>query len=208
MSTRSHIYLKLKDESKGQTIKFHITELAGSYRKNKKNLRHPIPAVTIPKYAKYMRVFHHFDSTIVDLGIDLLRSYNTYDKVLNLLTMGDLDSIYCSEGGVKSKQGFYGVVSPARFIDDNSKIKRGVRDENGHFKPTLVPYLENGELPADNANIEGYAYLFDGEKWYVTHDWWDEENQKYVREGWRELEEVIELAYKDELKGWDTFVLK
>ena len=58
MSTRSNIYLKLKDESKGQTIKFDFSKLPTAHGEPHE-LAFPIKDVTIPQDAEYIGVYHH-----------------------------------------------------------------------------------------------------------------------------------------------------
>ena len=203
MSTRGHIYLKLKDESKGQVVKFKITKLAGSYRKNKKFLNNPIPDLVIPTNAKYLRVFNHFDSYVNGgIGEDLLENYDTYDKVLNLLAMGDLNSVNTHDG-TKSKYGCYGFVSPTRFIDDDSKIKCTYRGVDGHLGYHMVPFLHKGKLPSENALFDSYAYYFDGTTWYVTHDYWNKAAKKHVHSGWLKLADVLAKIKAGKMRNWD-----
>ena len=202
MSTRGHIYLKLKDENKGQVVKFKITKLAGSYHKNKKYLNNPIPDLEIPKTAEYLRVFNHFDSYVAGgIGEDLLKNYDTYDKVLNLLAMGDLDAVDTHDG-TKSIYGCYGLVSTPRFIFDDTKIKRAYRGIDGHLGYHMVSFLHNGELPSENALCESYAYYFDGNTWYVTYDYWDKANKKQTHSGWLKLEDVVAKIKAGKMPNW------
>ena len=202
MSTRGHIYLKLRDESKGQVVKFKITKLAGSYHKNKKYLNNPIPDLEIPKTAEYLRVFNHFDSYVVGgIGEDLLKNYDTYDKVLNLLTMGDLDSVD-TYGGTKCKYGCYGFVSTPCFISNYTTIRKSWRRSGGIWEYYEEDFLHKGKLPSENALCESYAYYFDGETWYVTHDYWDEATKKNVHSGWLKLADVVEKIKAGKMRNW------
>ena len=201
MSTRGHIYLKRQDESKGQVVKFKITKLAGSYYKNKKFLNNPIPDLEIPTHAEYLRVFNHFDSYVNGgIGEDLLKHYDTYDKVLNLLAMGDLDAVNTYDG-TKSKYGCYGFVSTPRFIFNDTPIRKCRRNENGNLEYYKEPLLHNGELPPENALCESYAYYFDGNTWYVTHDYWDK-TDKYVHSGWLKLADVLAKIKAGKMRNW------
>ena len=202
MSTRGHIYLKLKDESKGQVVKFKVTKLAGSYRKNKKFLNNPIPDLEIPTHAEYLRVFNHFDSYVNGgIGEDLLKHYDTYDKVLNLLAMGDLDSVN-TYGGTKSKYGCYGFVSTPRFIFNDTPIRKSRRNENGKLEYYKEPFLHKGKLPSENALCDCYAYYFDGETWYVTHDYWNKATKKHVHSGWLKLADVVAKIKAGKMRNW------
>lgn len=201
MSTRGHIYLKLKDESKGQVFKFKVTKLAGSYHKNKKYLNNPIPDLVIPTDAEYLRVFNHFDSYVVGgIGEDLLKNYDTYDKVLNLLAMGDLDSVN-TYGGTKSKYGCYGFVSTPRFIFNDTPIRKCRRKENGNFEYYKEPFLHNGKLPSENALCDSYAYYFDGNTWYVTHYYLNKAD-KCFHSRWLKLADVVAKIKAGKMRNW------
>lgn len=203
MSTRGHIYLKLKDESKGQVVKFKVTKLAGSYYKNKKNLLFPIPDLEIPKQAQYMCIYNHFDSYVNGgLGETLLKNYGAYDKVLNLLTMGDMHSVY-PNGDTNSYQGYDGLVAPTHFISDETLIRKCKRNEKGELEYYNEPFLQEGDIPAENALQESYAYYFDGETWYVTHSYWDEHAEKYVQIGWLKLADVVASIKAGKMQEWN-----
>ena len=202
MSTRGHIYLKLKDENKGQSVKFKITKLAGSYRKNKKFLNNPIPDLEIPTHAEYLRVFNHFDSYVNGgIGEDLLKNYDTYDKVLNLLAMWDLHSVNTHDG-TKSKYGCYGFVSTPRFIFNDTPICKSRRNENGKLEYYKEPFLRKGKLPSEHALCESYAYYFDGTTWYVTHDYWNKATKKHVHSGWLKLADVLAKIKAGRMRNW------
>ena len=202
MSTCGHIYLKLEDESKGQVVRFKVTKLAGSYHKNKKYLNNQIPDLEIPKTAEYLQVFNHFDSYVNGgIGEDLLKNYDTYDKVLNLLAMGDLDSVNTHDG-TKSKYGCYGFVSTPRFIFNETPIRKSRRNANGKLEYYTETLLHKGKLPAENALCDAYAYYFDGETWYVTHDYWNKHTQKYVHSGWLKLADVLAKIKAGKMRNW------
>ena len=201
MSTRSNIYLKLKDESKGQTIKFDFSKLPTAHGEHHSALEFPIKDVTIPQDAEYIGVYHHWDGYITGVGKTLLESYTDYDTILNLLIMGDISSI---NGGVNSYQGWRNDVCPARFITPKSKGGHWV----SHKEPKLVTnkfgeqvkeyghwvkraMMKKGALDSKNALIEEYAYLFDGEKWWVTYYRYNEKTDKYVHSGWLDLESEL-----------------
>lgn len=199
MGTRSNIYLKLDNKSCGKANKFHITKLGGSYRKNKSMLLYPIEDVAIPVNARYMHVYHQFDGHIYSLGKELAKNYNTYDKVLNLLTMGDFQTIMFGykkgKTCVESRQGTHGMCTPPKFLYDETKFRVGKRDEKGHLYYENVPFLENGELPANHAIREAYAYYFDGEKWFVS--WYESvKGGSSVFHDWVELKSAIKKYRK------------
>ena len=165
MSTRSNIYLKLKEESKGKTIKFELSKLPIAHGEQHAELEFPIKDVTIPQDAEYIGIYHHWDGYITGVGETLLESYTDYDTILNMLIMGDISTI---NGGVTSYQGWRNENCPARIITDT-----------------------NGALDSKNALQEEYAYLFDGKKWWVAYDSYNEKTDKYVHSGWLDLESEL-----------------
>ena len=220
MSTRSNIYLKLRDESKGQTIKFDFSKLPTAHGEHHAKLEFPIKDVTIPQDAEYIGVYHHWDGYITGVGQTLLESYTDYDTILNMLIMGDISSI---NGGVTSYQGWRNEDCPARIITPKTKtnhwvsykiprLKRVVTDmfgrvlegkvvsdplfEKSEFIKVYGHYVERsimkkGSLDSKGALREEYAYLFDGEKWWVAYNRYNEKTDKYVHSGWLDLESEL-----------------
>lgn len=212
MSTRSNIYLKLKNESKGQTIKFDFRKLPRLHGEQHAQLEFPIKDVTIPENAEYLCVYHHWDGYITGVGNTLQNTYTDYDTILNLLAMGDLSTI---NGGVTSYQGWRNENCPVRFVDKDTKFShwvsyktpktKKVKDAFGtHEEKVYGHYVKrpmikkDGTLNSKNALLEEYAYLFDGEKWWVTYFTYDEEKEKYVHHDWVELAPILEKEMKAE----------
>jgi outer membrane biogenesis lipoprotein LolB len=50
---------------------------------------------------------------------------------------------------------------------------------------------KNGNLDSKKAICEEYAYLFDGEKWWVAYYRYNEKTDKYVHTGWLDLESEL-----------------
>ena len=119
MSTRAYIFLRLKPSKKARTIKFSIDKLPKCMR-DKCVMDSPIQDMKIPAGATYVGVYHHFDGYITRLGAELNKHYKSYDRILNLLTMGDFRTI---QGEIKSYQGlgYKGVNSPL-FINDQRSV--------------------------------------------------------------------------------------
>lgn len=201
MSTRSNIYLKLKDESKGQTIKFDFSKLPTAHGEQHAKLEFPIKDVIIPQDAEYIGVYHHWDGYITGVGQTLLESYTDYDTILNMLIMGDISTI---NGGVTSYQGWRNEDCPARIITPKSKASHWVSykepklvinkfgeqvKEWGHYVKRAI--MKKGALDSKNALQEEYVYLFDGEKWWVAYDRYNEKTDKYVNSGWLDLESEL-----------------
>ena len=131
-----------------------------------------------------------------------MESYTDYDTILNLLIMGDISSI---NGGVNSYQGWRNDVCPARFITPKSKGGHWVSykepklvtnkfgeqvKEYGHWVKRAM--MKKGALDSKNALLEEYAYLFDGEKWWVSYYKWNEKTQKSRCTGWLDLAKEVE----------------
>lgn len=190
MSTRSNIYLKLKDESKGQTIKFDFSKLPTKNGEHHDPLEFPIKDVKIPKNAKYMRIYHHWDGYLSGVGKTLLKTYKDYETILNLLVMGDISTI---NDGVQSYQGWRNEDTPPQFINNSGKIKTSVWSKRK--KDWVEKYVkvcdESGELQPKEALCEEYAYLFDGEKWYTCYSEYDEKTDEYYVTDWVELTEEL-----------------
>ena len=201
MSTRSNIYLKLKSETKGKTLKFDFDKLPRGNGEIHGELEFPIKDVTIPQDAEYIGVYHHWDGYITGLGQTLLESYTDYDTILNMLIMGDLSTI---NGGVASYQGWRNEDCPARIITPKTKVNHWVSYEEpklvinkygeqekewGHYVKRAI--MKKGALDSKNALQEEYAYLFDGKKWWVAYDQYDEKTDKFVHSGWLDLESEL-----------------
>jgi hypothetical protein len=193
MSTRSNIYLKLKDKSKGKTIKFNFSKLPRGNGERHAELEFPINDVTIPQDAEYIGVYHHWDGYITGVGKTLLESYTDYGTILNLLIMGDISTI---NGGVISYQGWRNEDTPPQFINKSTKFGHWIWNEEkqcGEVKKFEMCNAE-GELDPKAAVCEEYAYLFDGKKWWVSYYTYDN-NDKRVDTGWLDL--------KEELAKWE-----
>ena len=191
MSTRSNIYLKLKEETKGTTIKFDPTKLP----QPEGECTFKIKDVVVPKDAKFMRIYHHWDGYTSGVGATLNEYYKDYDTILNLLAMGDMSSI---NEKVTSYQGWRNENTPPQFFGDKVKVKHYNYEKGKSVTRTQKITDKNGQLIAEKAIREEYAYLFDGEKWWVAFYGWNEKTEKSYCTGWLDLAEVLE-------KGEDAF---
>ena len=117
MSTRSNIYLKLKPETLGTTIKFDATKLP----EPEGDREFPIKDVVVPQDAKYMRIYHHWDGYVTGVGDTLNRYFKDYDTILNLLAMGDMSSI---NDRITSYQGWRNEDTPPKFLGDTAISQR------------------------------------------------------------------------------------
>ena len=93
MATRSLIWLKIKPDDFGKTLHSDISILPnpieGEHELNK--------AVHIPSNPLndilYLGIYCHWDGYPDGVGKELQNKFNTYEKVLNLILLGDCSSI-------------------------------------------------------------------------------------------------------------------
>lgn len=133
MSTNSTIVLKLKLEDVGRIKKCDVNKIPV---KQKKTFRSEIlPNMDIlnavlkgVKLPEYLEIYHHWDGYPSGLGEYLNEHYNTYEKVLNLVLIGDVSNII---GGIVPYIGF-----------NNDTIKGWEKrkwEENRAFKSDVLP---------------------------------------------------------------------
>ena len=184
MSTHSNIYLRLKEETKGTTIKFDPTKLP----QPEGDREFPIKDVNVPKDAKFMRIYHHWDGYVTGVGKTLIEHYKDYDTILNLLAMGDMSSI---NGTITSYQGWRNENTPPQFLGDKEKVRRWSKTKKELVTRTEKTTDKDGNLDSKKAICEEYAYLFDGEKWWVSYYEWNDKTQKSRCTGWLNLESEL-----------------
>lgn len=139
MSTRSNIYLKLKDESKGQTIKFDKAKLPAPLADD----NFETPNLTIPQDANFIGVYHHWDGYISGVGKTLFENYKDYETILNLLALGDLSSI---NGDITAYHAWRNEDTPPTFYTNKTlPAKQAVQEEYAYLfdgKKWKVAYFE------------------------------------------------------------------
>lgn len=107
MSTRSNICLVLNKEDIGKVMKFDESKLPKDVTCDDDFLD-MVEEVTLEK--PILEIYHHWDGYPEGLGKTLLKQYNDYNTILNLLLGGDASSIngdnVCHEDwrSVKPKQ--------------------------------------------------------------------------------------------------------
>lgn len=189
MSTRSNIYLRLKEETKGTTIKFDPAKLP----QPEDDRKFPIKDVNVPKDAKFMRIYHHWDGYVTGVGKTLIEHYKDYDTILNLLAMGDMSTI---NETITSYQGWRNEDTPPQFFGDKMKVSRWSTTKEKWVTRTEKITDKNGNLDSKKAICEEYAYLFDGKKWWVSYYKWNEKTQKSRCTGWLDLAEEVARQLK------------
>ena len=149
MSTRSFVWVKIKEEDKGSTKKADLIEvglLEGDtlcYRDKEDVAKDKIQGVELN--GNYIGFYHHFDGYLSGLGKTLLEHFDTYDKILNIALLGDESSIVD------------GDISPYCSFE---------RERWDNIKPTVKDELGNIEYE--------FEYLFNNDKWYYRYgdiDW-------------------------------------
>lgn len=102
MATRSNICLVLNKEDIGKVMKFDETKLPNGVSCDDEFLN-MVEEVTLEK--PVLEIYHHWDGYPEGLGKTLLKQYNDYNTILNLLLGGDASSIigdvcqYCAWRG-------------------------------------------------------------------------------------------------------------
>ena len=154
MATRSFISIRIPKEYEGKTLQCDVCKLPnGIIIDNGDNFAFPsveIPISSDKNHDLYMSVYHHFDGHIESLGATLMKHYNTFESVLNLILGGDV--ITCMKHD---------------------------RDIVEYFHKSNVSWNDN-ECPMFNNRIvvneliknsmARFHYRFEGGKWYVQKD--------------------------------------
>jgi hypothetical protein len=148
MATRSNICLVLNKEDIGKVVKFDETKLPKGVSCYNEFLD-KVEEVTLEK--PVLKIYHHWDGYPDGVGKTLLKQYNDYNTILNLLLGGDASSIngdsvcqYCAWVGedwesVKPEQ----LDNPVLNEKYLYKFENGVwyfRDENEDWT-NLEEYL-------------------------------------------------------------------
>ena len=106
MATRSTISLVVKDGDMNKTFHFDRNKLPKSVAEFPHEFINEIGDVTINN--EVLTIYHHWDGYPEGVGATLLKDYNDYDTILNLMCGGDASSInggtcvqYCAWRGEK-----------------------------------------------------------------------------------------------------------
>lgn len=126
MSTHARIYLELKQEDKGRTIKFDRNKLP--YGKEcDKCFKYEPKELTIPEDMNFISVYVHFDGYYNGVGKTLLKNFKDYDTILNLMCLGEISALESDYGlcgdnqypkAVKAYNAMYGEERVVRFTKD------------------------------------------------------------------------------------------
>ena len=139
MATRSTISLKISESDKGRVFHFDIDKLPKSVSGCEDKYIDKVGDVKLEK--DYLTIYHHWDGYPEGVGKTLVKRFNDYDAILNLLCGGDASSIngdtiaqYCAWRG-EAWEDAYGGVQP----------------KQSDTEPSVT---------------EDYAYLFKDGKWF------------------------------------------
>jgi hypothetical protein len=88
MATHSFITMKLNKEDFGRVFKSNKDALPNPLEE----YNYECKEIKIPS-KNYIGVYCHFDGYLEGVGKELITKFNTYDKVLNLICLGDLSCI-------------------------------------------------------------------------------------------------------------------
>lgn len=166
MSTNSVIMVKINDSDKGKMLSlkkkllpFPILDKEVDFklmcnRATKEDYEKAFKEVDMKAFHKiklignYIAIYHHWDGYPTALGRELLDNYNSYEKALNLMSLGNCSSIM--SGGFNDRPNF---ITPYALGHD-------CKDQwNEEAKPKL--------LDKPNDWRKQYTYVFENNQWYV-----------------------------------------
>ena len=141
MATNAFIGIVVKPQDRGRLIEPNIELLGKPYDTD---IREPEFYVTeIEETTEVIRIYHHYDGYPEMLGETLVKEFNDYEKVMNLVAFGDASSI----NGESAR--FYNS-----WRGDSWEYTQPNQDSS------VEEYMEL-EL--------AYLYLFKDGKWYVKY---------------------------------------
>ena len=141
MSTTSTIYVKVRKEDKGKTLKCDLSKvilnLDNAFKIKKEEIERKITPITLDK--DYIRIYVHRNGDVDGVGYELLTNYD-YKKILNLILLGDESDII---GECKPYVG-----------------RTDYPEEWEYIKPMTLENVKQDEM---------FTYLLgDDDKWYVA----------------------------------------
>lgn len=149
MATRSNICLVLNKEDIGKVVKFDQTKLPKGVKCDNKFMD-KIKEVTLVK--PVLEIYHHWDGYPEGVGETLVKQYNEYNTILNLLLGGDASSIngdnvcqYCAWRGED-----WGSVKPRQLDNPVLNEEYLYKFENGTW------YFRDDYENEDWTNLEEY----------------------------------------------------
>lgn len=170
MATRSYILVEVKDEDIRKTIKpnYDLIKSRGlsikaleTYEEINRTEFEKIPALTIKR--KYLGIYCHWDGDPNWTGKGLYRAFNSYEKALNLMTLGAMSSVFSD------------AIKPYAVRDGIYK------------KENYETAGQTKEIPRHmhERTFAEYAYLYRNGQWEYTETYKEEYN-------WRPLKDYFE----------------
>ena len=165
MSTNAVIMVKINDSDNGKMLSlkkdllpFPILDKEVDYKlmfnkATKEDYEKAFKEVNMKAFrnikliGNYIAIYHHWDGYPTALGRELLDNYNSYEKALNLMALGNCSSIM--SGGFNGKPNF---ITPYALSNND-------KDPWNEEKPTF--------LNAATEWQEQYTYVFENNQWYV-----------------------------------------
>jgi hypothetical protein len=146
MATRSTISLKVSEGDKGKVFHFDISKLPKSVSVYEDDFIDKIGDVKLEK--DYLTIYHHWSGYPDGVGYTLVKKFNDYDTILNLLCGGDASSINCES-----------IIQYCAWRGDEWE------------------YVQPKQSDTEPSVTEEYAYLFKDGKWffkgYEAEEWTD-----------------------------------
>lgn len=158
MGTKAYIIIKVEDKDLNRKIQFDPSKMPWPVQVHPNQEGKPLPEVEIT--GKYLACHNLLDSYPDYLGVELLKNYNTYEKVLNLCAGGIYDTIV----GIITLDG---KTLPA----DQHCIKNSLSCSGYEWdlnKPEIFKDFTSLEEAISHSVLQ-YAYLFEDGKWSCKH---------------------------------------
>lgn len=116
-------------------------------------------------------VYCHSDGYLSGVGADLLKTFNTLEKVTELVALGDLSCLYENLNplptaiGRRQAEGLVIAAESHSFDSPQRNVTVAYhRDRGEDFNQRIWPSVESWEQRGQH---EEYNYLFKGGKWFV-----------------------------------------
>lgn len=180
MSTPKTLMLRLRDEDINTTRKFDESLLPENFEtgadicspgKDDKFIR------PVKLSRKYIKIYVHWNGSPDDCAQELLK-FDTYDKVLNLLLLGNCS---CINSRPLGKDGFTDMKSPRRIVRPYLMDMSRNYDENSY----VMELPKFGDTDKELRWTE-YAYKFVNGEWFVKSV-----DKDFEPEDWTPLKEVF-----------------
>lgn len=154
MSTHSLITMKLNKEDFGRVFKSNKDALPNPLEE----YNYVCKEIKIPS-KNYIGVYCHFDGYLKGVGKELITKFNTYDKVLNLICLGDLSCIIDRIVSYHNWRNEYiSLITSDEPISRSEPISTVYRFENNEWyvSDTKVKDLLSAKIDSNKSIITDY----------------------------------------------------